>query len=84
MDDELLQSAVVQKLTVIGEAARRVSADLTGGHPEVEWQFAIPLRNVVVHEYFAVSWATIWQTAVVDVPGLARQVAGILERLPGD
>ena len=36
-ESELLRSAVVQKLGVIGEAAARVSADLTGRHPEVPW-----------------------------------------------
>lgn len=34
-ESELLRSAVVQKLGVIGEAAARVSEDLTSRHPEV-------------------------------------------------
>ncbi len=35
-DDELLQAAVLQKLTVIGEAAGRISAELKAAHPDVE------------------------------------------------
>ena len=80
MDDELLQSAVLQKLTVIGEAAARVSSELRAAHPEVEWQVAASLRNIVVHAYFAVDWSTIWQTAIQDVPLLARKVAPLLGR----
>ena len=32
---ELVRSAVVQKLTIIGEAAARISGDLKGRHPEI-------------------------------------------------
>jgi len=83
MNDELLQSAVLQKLTVIGEAAARISPELRSAHPEVEWQLAASLRNIVVHAYFAVDWSTIWQTAVQDVPALSRKVAPILGRDSG-
>ena len=34
---ELLRSAVVQKLAIIGEAAARVSEDLKTRHPQVPW-----------------------------------------------
>jgi uncharacterized protein with HEPN domain len=80
LDDELLQSAVLQKLTVIGEAAARVSPELRMAHPEIEWQLAASLRNIVVHAYFSVDWSIIWQTALKDVPALASKVAPILGR----
>ena len=80
LDDELMQSAVLQKLTVIGEAAARVSPQLRAAHPEIEWQLASSLRNIVVHAYFAVDWSTIWQTAMQDVPALASKVAPVLGR----
>jgi uncharacterized protein with HEPN domain len=82
LDDELLQSAVLQKLTVIGEAAARVSPELRMAHPEIEWQLAASLRNIVVHAYFAVDWSTIWQTAIQDIPALAGKVAPLLGRSP--
>ena len=34
---EILRSAVVQKLAVIGEAAARLSEELKGRHPQVPW-----------------------------------------------
>ncbi|HVS10440.1 MAG TPA: DUF86 domain-containing protein [Planctomycetota bacterium] len=81
LQDELLQSAVLQKLTVIGEAATRVSDDLRSGHPEIEWRTIVGLRNVVVHEYFAVSWSTIFATATRDVPELGIRIRAILDLL---
>jgi uncharacterized protein with HEPN domain len=69
--NEVLQSAVLQKLAVIGEAAARVSQELRDEHDDVEWRTITGLRNIVVHEYFAISWETTWVTAQRDVPDLA-------------
>ena len=35
LEDELLQEAVIRRLEVIGEAAKKVSAELKERHPEV-------------------------------------------------
>ena len=76
--NEMLNSAVLQKLTVIGEAAARLSVEFRDRHPEVAWPQAMGLRNVAVHAYFSVDWGTIWITAIQDVPALRSQVAAIL------
>ena len=78
LDDELRQSAVLQKLLVIGEAAARLSRALTERHPEVPWADIVAFRNIAVHEYFAVDWSIVWVTATQDVPVLRQQVATIL------
>jgi uncharacterized protein with HEPN domain len=59
-DSELLRSAVVQKLSVIGEAAARLSADLKACHPEVPWPQIISFRNILVHAYFGIDWEVVW------------------------
>lgn len=78
--DELRQSAVLQKLIIIGEAVARLSADFRTQHPEVEWADVVGFRNIAVHEYFVISWPIVWVTATQDVPELRRQVAQILAR----
>ena len=35
--------------------------------------------NMVVHEYFGLSWPIVWDTATREVPELARQVAEIVQ-----
>lgn len=78
MSDELRQSAVLQKLIVIGEAAARLPAEFKTRHPEVEWQDIVAFRNIAVHAYFAVDWSIVWTTATEDVPVLRQQVEQIL------
>jgi len=78
LSDELRQSAVLQKLIVIGEAASHISAETRAQHPEIEWQDVVSFRNFAVHEYFSVNWEIVWTTATLDVPLLRKQVAAIL------
>ena len=79
---EIVQSAVLQKLTVIGEAAARVSAAFRRQHPQIPWTEIAAFRNIAVHAYFSVNWSIVWTTATGDVPALRRQIARIVTGLP--
>ncbi|OGO27175.1 MAG: hypothetical protein A2136_11385 [Chloroflexi bacterium RBG_16_54_11] len=76
--DELRQSAVLQKLIIIGEAAARLPGDFRANHKEIEWEDIIGFRNLVVHEYFAILWQIVWNTAIQDVPDLRKKIQTIL------
>jgi uncharacterized protein with HEPN domain len=78
VNDDLLRSAVLHKLTVIGEAAARLSAEFRERHTEIEWPDIVGFRNIAVHAYFAVDWSIVWVTATQDAPQLRRQVLEIL------
>ncbi|TAK34989.1 MAG: DUF86 domain-containing protein [Chloroflexota bacterium] len=78
--DDLLRSAVLQKLTIIGEAVACLPRRLRERHPEIEWQDIVGFRNIAVHAYFSIDWDLVWMAAMRDAPILRSQVAGILER----
>jgi uncharacterized protein with HEPN domain len=78
--DELRQSAVLQKLIMIGEAASRLSMELKERHPDVEWADIVAFRNIAVHEYFAVDWSIVWVTATQDAPILRERIVEILAK----
>lgn len=78
LQDELRQSAVLQKLTVIGEAAARIPDEFRESYPEVPWRDVVAFRNIAVHAYFSVDWQIVWTTAKEDVPALREQVSAIL------
>ncbi len=78
--NDLLRSAVLNKLTIIGEAAARLPVEFQEQHPEIEWADIIGFRNIAVHSYFAVDWNIVWTTATKDAPELREQVAAILDK----
>ena len=78
LGDDLYQSAVLQKLIVIGEATSRLSAEFRARQAHIAWPDIVGLRNIAVRQYFGVSWETVWNTATQDVPILREQIAAIL------
>jgi uncharacterized protein with HEPN domain len=76
--NEMMNSAVLQKLTVIGEAASRLPKEFIARFPEVPWVDIIGFRNIAVHEYFAIRWDIAWVAATEEVPVLKEQVEKIL------
>ena len=77
--DVTRQAAVLHELTVIGEAASRLSETLRQAHTATPWAKIVSFRNVVVHEYFGLNWEIVWDTATELVPELRRQVAAVLK-----
>ncbi len=51
-------------LAIIGEAARALPEDLKAEASAVDWRKLIGLRNILVHEYFGVSFPIIWDVAI--------------------
>jgi uncharacterized protein with HEPN domain len=78
LNDELRQSAVLQKLIVIGEAASRLPDNFRKRHNAIEWEDIVGFRNIAVHEYFAVLWEIVWNTAISDVSELQKKILAIL------
>jgi len=76
--NEMMNSAVLQKLTVIGEAASRLPKEFTNRFPEIPWVDIIGFRNIAVHEYFAIRWDIAWVAATEEVPVLKEQIEKIL------
>jgi uncharacterized protein with HEPN domain len=80
-DDLMLRSAVERQFEILGEAlmrAMRAEPDLADSIPAVKG--AIDFRNVIAHEYDALSPATVWDIARNELPALASEVSSELGR----
>ena len=68
--DLITQDAVVRQLEIIGEATKRVSAELRSKHPDVPWSDMAGMRDVLIHDYIDVDLGVVWKTASEDIPNL--------------
>ena len=63
-----LQDAVIRRLLVLSEAARRVSEPTRQTLPDVEWQEINGMRNRLVHDYDDVNLTIVWDVIQTDIP----------------
>ena len=70
---------MVYHLTVIGEAAARLTPGLRDNCPEIPWPQVIGMRNMLIHGYFAIDLEEVWVTVDQRVPVLRDQIEAMLQ-----
>lgn len=81
--DLLIQDGVIRNLEVIGEATKRLSANLRQSHPEVPWQRMAGMRGVLIHNYLGVDLRLVWDVVPHRLPELQIQIDSILANATG-
>ncbi len=76
--NDLVRSAVLQKLLIIGEVAAHLSKEFKRQYAEIPWADIVAFRNIAIHAYFSVNWGIVWIAATKDAPALRQMVANIL------
>jgi len=77
--EELLQVWMIHHLQTVGEAASKLDRDFQANHPEIPWAQIIAMRNILIHDYFAVDLDEVWVAAERDIPRLKRGILAILD-----
>jgi uncharacterized protein with HEPN domain len=79
----LVQDGVIRQLEIIGEASKRLSADLKADLSSVPWRKVAGMRDKLTHDYMGVDLDAVWQTAIEDLAPLKESVKEELHR-PGE
>jgi|SRR5215217_4126821 len=75
--DQMRQRAVIYVIQMIGEAARRVSAEGKAAVPDIPWPKVVGMRHKLVHDYLYVDHEEVWRTAVDDLPLLVQSLEAV-------
>lgn len=74
----MLQDAIVRQLTILGEAAARVSDEYRATCPDVPWRDVVGMRNRLVHDYWDTDVGEVWRTVTNDLPRLVDTLEALI------
>jgi len=76
-----VQDAVMRRLEIMGEAAKKVPEGFRSKYPEVPWKLIAGMRDVLIHGYFDVNLERVWVIVEKDLPDLKRKISRILKEM---
>ncbi len=79
--DKLLQDAVIRRLSILGEAVKRISPEFRDKYSEIAWKKATGMRDVLIHAYDEVDTKQVWLTITEVLPSFKTQIEELLKQL---
>lgn len=77
--DEMRLHSTLYNLMVIGEAVKNLPDDMQAKVPVVPWRDIERFRDKLVHHYFSIKPAIVWQIFQEDLPLLKTAVGKLLQ-----
>ena len=82
--DDMMYYAVVKNIEMMGEAANMLTSEFQESHPETPWQMVKGMRNYIVHEYFQIDNAVVWDVVTNELSTLREQITRYLTETNGE
>lgn len=80
-EDSRTQDAVIRRVEIIGEAAKRISLPFRESHPKIPWKKLTGMRDVLIHQYDGVDIDIVWNTVESDFPDLLDALSELIAQL---
>lgn len=81
VEDPSLKRAFVRSLEIIGEASKKIPKDVQAKHPDIDWRKMMGMRDRLIHDYFGVDYAIVWDVAVNKLPELRVKIESLLQAI---
>lgn len=82
VSDEVAFNLILRDLAIIGEAMNHVLAEKKL-HAFINpgWRNIVDFRNIVIHEYFGLSFCEVFEIVKKEIPGLEREILGLIDEI---
>ncbi|GBE18331.1 hypothetical protein BMS3Abin16_00928 [archaeon BMS3Abin16] len=79
--DKKTINAVVRSLEVLGEAAKKIPADMRKKNVKVPWNLMAGMRDKLIHQYFSVDLEIVWKVVKEELPPIRPFIEKIITEL---
>ena len=77
--DRKTQDAVIRNVEVLGQAVKGLSAETRAHDDSIPWRQIAGMRDKLIHEYFGVDLALVWDVVERQLPTLRPRIAALSE-----
>jgi uncharacterized protein with HEPN domain len=78
MSTRLVQDGVIRQFEIIGEATKNLTEALKDRYPDIPWKDIAGMRDKLIHQYFGIDLAAVWETVVHDLPPFKFDISQVL------
>jgi uncharacterized protein with HEPN domain len=71
--------AILHSLTILGEAANRISQEYQRAHGEIPWRRIVAFRYRLIHGYGELDLELVWEVATKLSPRLEEQLRELVD-----
>ncbi|MEK7399158.1 MAG: DUF86 domain-containing protein [Candidatus Poribacteria bacterium] len=79
--DDKTSSAVIRKLEIMGEATKAIPEQIKSNFPQIPWKAMAGMRDKLIHFYFGVDYALLWETVTHRIPQIKPLVNQVAKNL---
>lgn len=80
--DSLRLHATMYNVQIIGEAVCKLTNEFKANHPNTNWRVIEKMKHILVHDYYQIDTAILWDVIKVDLPELERQLNEYISEYP--
>ncbi len=77
-NNRLLQLALVKAVEIVGEAASQITDEFQAKHTQIPWAQIRGRRHRLVHAYYDIDLAVLWDTVSEALPPLIAELQQII------
>lgn len=78
LENEVMKRAIVRSLEIIGEASKKIPADIKEKWSTISWKNMAGMRDRLIHDYMGINYFIVWDVVRNKIPELEKQIAAVI------